>query len=90
MVTRSGDNLQLPPAMLASLAGFLQQTHAYTTQSQDSPSRGAVIGHTNTSSQAQSQARIPKREKNYNSIQADTTFDHPQQRPNLTHLPAGI
>ena len=26
----------------------------------------------------------------YNEIQADTTFDHLQQRPNLTHQPVGI
>ena len=37
--------------------------HTYTTQSQDSPSRGAVIGHTNVGSHAQSQARIFRRER---------------------------
>ena len=54
-VARPGDNLQLPPAMLASPAGFLRQTHAYTTRSQDSPSRGAITGQTDNSSHAQLQ-----------------------------------
>ena len=87
-VARPGSNLQLPPAMLASPAGFLRQTHAYTTRSQDSPSQGAVTGHSQPvhthKPNDNAGTRFPGL-KNYNLIQADTTFEPSLATTNLTH-----
>ena len=68
-----------------------KRTHAYTTQSQDSPSRGAVAGHTrtvNTQTRCPNAATIPKGV--FTTEQSKWYIKCSHATTNLISLPTGI